>query len=90
MTVLQDVWSPGSSVTSMCIMRQRQPSRQLFPALHSLQDAWTLPAMLEERGTSRLLQAEAACCVGERIARMLDTLVMPFLTMLGRHHSNHT
>ena len=39
--------------------------------------------MLTERGASRLLQAEAACCVGEWIADVLDTPVMPSKTLLG-------
>ena len=89
MTGLQDVWSPRGSITSMCIMHQRQPSPQHLPALYSLQNAWTLPAVLTERGASRLLQAEPAGCDGERIARMLDILVMPSLTLLGHHCSRH-
>ena len=59
----------------MCIMHQRQPSAELFPALYSLQSPWTFPAMLTERGASGPFQAEPACCVGEWIVRMPDILV---------------
>ena len=55
LTVMQNVWTSGADVISMCIMHYWQSSPNLFPALYSLQNLWTLPAMLTERGASRLL-----------------------------------